>query len=134
MSRSINVSTEVFAAIWANRADGEESEDEILRRLLGAGGQSSPSSRASTSVDGVIDIRNGVHFPEGFEILRSYKRRSYAAHATNGSWVRSDNGQRYASLNRLNASIAAGAENVWNGNWKYRSSDGTLQSINNLRR
>lgn len=32
--RSIEVDTEVFAAIWARRQDGEESENDILRRLL----------------------------------------------------------------------------------------------------
>lgn len=32
--RSIDVSTDVFSAIWKNRLSGEESEDAILRRLL----------------------------------------------------------------------------------------------------
>lgn len=34
--RSIEVDTDVFARIWAHRTPGEESENEILRRLLGA--------------------------------------------------------------------------------------------------
>lgn len=37
------------------------------------------------------------------------------------------------TLNQLNSSIAAGAENVWNGNWEYRAPDGTLHSIGELR-
>lgn len=32
--RSIAVSTEIFAIIWSARQDGEENEDQILRRLL----------------------------------------------------------------------------------------------------
>jgi predicted CopG family antitoxin len=32
--RSIEISTEVFALIWAARQDGEETEDQILRRIL----------------------------------------------------------------------------------------------------
>ncbi len=32
--RTIEVSTEVFARIWALRADREETEDEILKRVL----------------------------------------------------------------------------------------------------
>jgi hypothetical protein len=32
--RSIDISTDVFSAIWKNRISGEESEDAILRRLL----------------------------------------------------------------------------------------------------
>ncbi|WDR03098.1 hypothetical protein PSQ19_02530 [Devosia algicola] len=34
MNRTIPVSTEVFAAIWAARKTGEETEDAILRRIL----------------------------------------------------------------------------------------------------
>jgi predicted CopG family antitoxin len=32
--RSIDISTEVFALIWAARQEGEETEDQILKRLL----------------------------------------------------------------------------------------------------
>jgi hypothetical protein len=32
--RAIDVSTDVFSAIWRHRIDGEETEDEILRRIL----------------------------------------------------------------------------------------------------
>jgi hypothetical protein len=31
MMRTIQISTDVFAAIWARRSDAEHSEDEILR-------------------------------------------------------------------------------------------------------
>lgn len=34
--RTIEISTEVFARIWALRADREESEDAILKRVLAA--------------------------------------------------------------------------------------------------
>lgn len=33
--RNIQVSTDVFAAIWKKRQDGEQNEDAILARLLG---------------------------------------------------------------------------------------------------
>lgn len=33
--RSIEISTEVFALIWAARQEGEETEDQILKRVLG---------------------------------------------------------------------------------------------------
>ena len=33
--RSIDISTEVFAKIWALRLQGEEDENAILMRLLG---------------------------------------------------------------------------------------------------
>lgn len=136
MSRTIPISTEVFAAIWASRQDGEETEDAILRRVLGCAKASEGDPAAAlpaSDTGGVYDSRNGVSFPEGFEILRTYKRKEYRAHARNGFWVRADNGSRYPTLNQLNSSIAAGAENVWNGNWKYRAPDGTLCSIGELR-
>lgn len=80
------------------------------------------------------DLRNGVHFPEGFKIFRNYKGREYVAEARSGAWVRLDNRTSYPTLNQLNASIAAGAENVWNGNWKFRGDQGKAVSIGQLRR
>jgi hypothetical protein len=43
--RAIEVSTEVFARIWALRADREESEDAILKRVLA----SAPEPKQSTA-------------------------------------------------------------------------------------
>ena len=136
MDRIIKISTEVFASIWANRQAGEEAEDTILRRLLGLGAEAIQDHKAAAPPQGgggVYDARNAVQFAEGFEILRTYKRREFSARAISGMWVRSDNGQSYPTLNQLNASIATGAENVWNGSWKYRAADGTLRSIAELR-
>ncbi|MEP4380327.1 MAG: hypothetical protein ABJ215_00250 [Alphaproteobacteria bacterium] len=135
MQRNISVSMDVFAAIWAHRKTGENTEDEILRRTFGCE-PSSASSSTQTDRDsegGVYDVRNGVHFPEGFRVFRNYKRREYSAEARGGSWVRSDTEVEFPTLNQLNASIVAGMENVWNGNWKYRTPDGATRSIAELR-
>lgn len=136
MSRTITISTDAFAAIWARRQDGEDTEDEILRRILGC--ESAPkvnvTGTSTGDARGVHDTRNDVYFPRGFIAMRTYKRREYEAVAENGTWLRKDNGKRYPTLNQLNTSIAAGAENVWNGNWKYRAEDGSLRSIGALRR
>ena len=133
MSRTITLSTTVFAAIWANRRDGEETEDAILRRLLDCGGGAQGNGVHGEREGGVYDARNDVHFPEGFEIFRKYKRREYKATARRGVWVREDTGKRFPTLNRLNESIASGNENVWNGSWKYRTPDGAFRSIDSLR-
>lgn len=135
MSRPINVSTDVYAAIWARRQDGEETEDAILRRIFGCANTAISNGIPSLSVGagGVFDARNNVQFVEGFEIFRTYRHTEYKAKATGGAWLREDNGKRYLTLNQLNSSIAAGAENVWNGNWKFRNANGTIQSINDLR-
>lgn len=135
MSRTIPVSTDVFAAIWAQRQDGEETEDAILRRVLGCGSASSAPPKAVTAQAdvGYVDTRNNVTFPRGFTIFRTYKRKEYSAVAEGGQWRRTDNGQTYNTLNQLNASIAAGNENVWNGNWKFKELDGTIKSIDAMR-
>ena len=44
--RAIEVDTEVFSKIWAHRLEGEESENEILRRLLGSPAKPSPQRQA----------------------------------------------------------------------------------------
>ncbi len=134
--RQINVSTDTFAGIWAARQPGEDSEDAILSRILGLERRPDLLSVPTQPIDygGVTDTRNNVSFPEGFRIFRHYKGREYQAEARQGSWVRLDNGQRFPTLNQLNASIAAGAENVWNGNWKFRDEGGRIRSIGTLRK
>lgn len=133
MSRPIDISTDVFAAIWAKRMDGEESENAILRRLLGCSAAEGPEEERGPPDGGVYDTRNKVQFPRGFVIFRNYKQSRYEAIAENGSWRRTDTGKLYPTLNQLNCSIAAGPENVWNGNWKYKAENGTVCPIGQLR-
>ena len=45
--RQIEIETDVFALIWANRKDGEETENEILRRVLSI----MPSEKSRGSVE-----------------------------------------------------------------------------------
>src|SRR5438270_8332790 len=102
--RNVGLDTDGFAAIWAAREDGEESESEILRRVLKSApkptmvAKSDLTSQPKPSI-GFHDRRNGVIFKPGFQIFRRYKGLSYKAHADNQSWIRADNGQRYPSLN-----------------------------------
>ena len=136
MSRTISVSTDVFAAIWATRQEGEDREDDILRRILGIvkSEEDAKTRQALQGSGGCHDRRNNVHFPQGFEIFRTYKRKDYRAIAQDGNWLRLDTTELYPTLNQLNTSIAAGAENVWNGNWKFKDESGTIHSIDTLRR
>lgn len=48
--KTISVSTATFAAIWAARKEGEESEDAILSRLLAGGGASASAPKASAEL------------------------------------------------------------------------------------
>ncbi|MEA3044023.1 MAG: hypothetical protein QOH47_1861 [Sphingomonadales bacterium] len=134
--RSIMVSTSVFAAIWAVRQGDEDSESEILERLLDCRQPKAQVQAESVQPGngiGFHDARNGVHFPEGFEIFRKYDGLEYRAIATNGSWIRQDTGKAFRSLNQLNQSITRGTENVWIGSWRYLDSSGIVQPIRNLR-
>lgn len=47
--RSIDISTDVFAKIWSLRVDGEESENQILRRVLGLSDAKSASTQKRNS-------------------------------------------------------------------------------------
>ncbi|PHZ84764.1 hypothetical protein [Paremcibacter congregatus] len=135
MPRTITVSTDVFAAIWAKREDGEENEDQILQRIFGCKKNTTDqiSHHISSQSGGVYDSRNNVHFPQGFKIFRMYKGKEYCAIAQDGVWVREGVGGHFPTLNQLNHSIAAGNENVWNGNWKYRTEDGSIRPISDRR-
>ena len=138
MSKNIEISTEVFAAIWRARKDGEESENDILARLFNCTTANSfqlleVTPELGLKMNGYFDSRNNVHFKEGFVAFRQYKGTLYSAMATNGQWLRIDTSEHYISLNQLNESIASGKENIWNGNWHFVDDNGIRQSIDKLR-
>ena len=118
MMRTIQVSTDVFAAIWARRGDTEHSEDEILSRLLAVkktNAQPSAARDLQTQI-GFHDPRYGVKIPHGFEIYRTYKGKEYRAQAIQGFWFW--NGTGYPSLNELSSAIGISHENAW-VSWFY---------------
>ena len=137
--RTIQVSVDTFAAIWADRHAGENSEDEILRRKCNLAATPTDIQHASSSMyprpspngPGYYDRRNGVTFPEGLKIFRHYKGADYSAKATSGAWLLMSTGDLYATLNRLSAAIGA-HEDAWEG-WRYRDSNGKVRPINDLR-
>ncbi len=152
-TRTISISIDVYAAIWAARQSGEETEDAILYRKFGCkqariqkedkttdrgievnGAIPQNQSITTSSRYGIRDSRNNVDFPEGFEVFRKYKGQRYWAIVSGGMWERSDTKKSFTSLNQVNASIAEGAENVWSGSWRYLKDDGSTASINELRR
>lgn len=142
-TRSIQISTDTFAAIWRDRQPDENSEEEILRRrfnLPRAGIGPSTAAHAvgasATSVNATLqggyhDGRFDVHFPEGFEIFRVYKNVSYRAKATAGRWLLQNSGELFDSLNALSNALGA-SENSWN-NWLYRDERGVERTIDALR-
>jgi hypothetical protein len=137
--RTIQVSTDTFAAIWADRRAGEHSEDAILRRRFNVEPAPSNIQHAPSSADlrpsptgiGYYDRRFGIRFTEGFEIFRHYKGTDYSAKATFGAWLLMNTGDLYASLNRLSKAIGA-HEDAWHG-WQYRDEDGNVKPIDDMR-
>jgi hypothetical protein len=130
--RTIEVSTDVFAALWASRRDDEHSEEEILRRVLKLKPAEKPPAPQKKSKVGFADPRNGLQFPEGFEVFRNYKGTTYRARATEGEWVRLDNEHPFSSLNSLNQSIGAKFQNAWRS-W-YCMHEGKKKLLHDLRK
>ncbi len=123
--KNISISTGVFSLIWALRQDGEETENDILERILlgeKADGKHQNMERKNPQ-EGFIDSRNGVRFPEGFEIFRNYKGQNYAATATKGCWKLKNTNKNYRTLNQLSQSIIEGNENAWIS-WNYKNEKG----------
>jgi hypothetical protein len=131
--RSIQVSTDVFAQIWAIRKPGEDSEDAILRRALGCPSTvMMPSTLDPPDQLGIFDAKYGVTFREGFETFRTYLGSEYVAKVSNGRWLLSSDNKTYRSLNELSNAIGAKTENAW-ANWCFRNAHGERQVVSELR-
>jgi hypothetical protein len=128
--RTIQVSTEVFAAIWAARQPGENNEDDTLRRVLHV--PQAPPSPSTSTPQGWTQKRFNVSVPEGFRIERNYKGTDYEAEATGGSWKLLNTGMTYPSLTALSEAIQTGIENVW-ANWYYTDEQGKRRPVSDLR-
>ena len=115
--RNIQVSFDVFQAIWSARKPGQDTEDAILRGVFRLPDASKQPQRDITTTVGFHDPRYGVRLDPGFEIFRTYKGKEYRARAVQGFWHW--NGTGYPSLNELNKAIGiAGPENAWKA-WFY---------------
>ena len=132
--REITISTDVYAAIWAARHPGEESEEAILSRILKIqpSAKKPPTVPASPSKIGFRDPRFGIELPEGFEIFRTYLHVEYRAKAISGKWQLQSTGKAYPSLNQLSRAIGAKIENAWQ-NWYYTGTDGKRHLVDSLR-
>jgi hypothetical protein len=90
--RTIQISTEVFARIWAQRITGEEDENAILTRLLGVKEVATANEDRKTRRPAELsfipaalwrqDVRDGLrllggsgHLKEIYEAVRSIRRK-----------------------------------------------------------
>ena len=132
--RTITVSIPVYASIWADRQEGENSEDEILRRKfkLAKATEPPPSQRDFVVTVGYHDPKFGVTIEPGFTIYRRYKGVDYSAQAIQGFWVLSTTGKGYPTLHQLNQAVRQGHENAWNV-WWYKDAKGAKHPVSDLR-
>ncbi len=130
--KQINTSTDVYAAIWASRQPGEDTEDAILRRILEVPAKTPTEAAPKTAVIGFHDGRFDVSLCEGFEIFRRYKGTEYRARAINGQWQLVGTGESYPSLNQLSRATSGNVENAWR-NWNFTGKDGRVHKIEALR-
>jgi hypothetical protein len=147
--KTIQVSNPLYGAIWSRSVEGDKSEEDILRRLLGLPSMISPSaaplaaapqpppppppsSTPAESSKGFVDRRNNLLFPNGFRIFRNFKGQDHEARVVNGKW-QLDGGDSYDSINALSRAIGAETESAWHG-WRYKKQDGTEPLINDLRK
>lgn len=132
--RTITVSTDVYAAIWATRLPGEDEEDAILRRVFSISAPKTDTMPAGVPAKiGFKDPRFGIELPEGFEIFRTYKGVDYRAKATDGKWMLMTTGTLYPSLNQLSKAVSGNVENAWQ-NWYYQGDDGKRHLVTALRK
>ena len=112
--RSIQVSADVFQAIWSARKPGQDTEDTILRGVFNIPEIAPQPARDLHVSVGFHDPRYGVKLDPGFTIFRTYKGKHYTAQAVQGFWISSADQKGYPTLNELNKSIGVeGAENAW---------------------
>ncbi len=139
--RQIEINTETYAAIWADRRPGEETEDAIIRRKFGVEAVTSAPTKSTKGTDngrfrdtvGFADWRHGVYLEEGFEIFRTYKGTEYRAKATDGRWLLLNTGRTYSSLNQLSRAVSGNVENAWTA-WYFLNQSGLRQLINEKRK
>ena len=124
------VSDEVMERLRALCLDGGQSENYVLRRLLGCPSATAPDGNAD-----FIDATYDVRFAEGLQIFRTYKGRSYSAKVSNGRWVLEGVARAvgtFQSLNKLSQAVIDGNENAWMF-WFFQTPGGEFRRIAEMR-
>jgi len=139
--KSIQISNQTFGALWQKAHEADQTEEDILRRLLGLSGspplgdalEAAIQETSEKGAQGFYDARFEVKFPQGFRIYRSYKGKNYSARASGGKWHLEGFAQPFDSLNELNVAIGAKSENAWIS-WFFDEAGGVKKMISDLRK
>ena len=130
--RNIQISTDVFQAIWAARLPNEEEEDAILRRLLDITASNGDVEKADIDGKPWIDRQYGISFPHGFEMYRRRKGKELRAQVVDGKWQVNGQSVIATSINQVSKAVGAGGETGWVG-WNYRVPSGEEKKISEMR-
>lgn len=140
--KTIEVSNATFGLIWSRALESDQSEEDILTRILNSSAQSEMRSAPSflsppevygsaPEAPGFTDARYSVNFPEGTRIFRTYKGKRHEAQVIAGLWFLDGGDAAFNTLNMLNKAIGATTENVW-VSWSIERS-GKIMKISDLR-
>jgi hypothetical protein len=145
----IEVDFEVFKALTIRRIDEADSENDVLRRLLGL--ETPPVANSEIdllrawSTPPVTNayatkspppssedwVAKGVRFPAGTEFRADYKGRTYTARVEGGGLV--VNGEKYNSPSAAAISITGNPVNGWKF-WECRYEGQPWLVLHNLRK
>jgi hypothetical protein len=136
--RKIEITNGTYALVWALAIEQDQSEEDILRRVLAEAGVrrnaliGAAQEEHAHEPDGFVDQRFGVYFKPGFCVFRTYKGQNHRASVIKGKWYLDQDPTAYTSLSALSAAIGAHTENAWVG-WRYIAEDGKQHLISDLR-
>lgn len=125
--KTIQISPDLFAKLWALRQDGEADEEAILARIL-----AEREGGAKQSGGGLHEPSYGLRFKEGFEISKDYLGVLYTAQVQQGHWKLLSSGKMYRSLNAMTDALTKSPTNAW-AFWEYRDATGKRRKLSTLR-
>lgn len=100
-TRMIAIDFDVHKAIEADRKSFNETENDVLRRLLGIG---KVDEKAATPAVGRAWASKGVVLPHGTELRMEYNGVQYSAIIDDGAWTAG--GKRFAGPSPAAAAVA----------------------------
>ncbi len=106
--KTIEVDFEVWKEVTAKRNSEEESDNDVLREILGLGKK---EKRVLNSVSNKPWITKGVTFPHGTPFKGIYKGQEYSAKVENGALI--FNGKRFKSPSGAAVEITESPVNGW---------------------
>lgn len=139
----IEIDFEVFKALTALRENEADSNNKVLRRVLGLQDNPGPVQLAEQRLGrplGELDRAvlgfgvwfGQVHLPEGTKLRATYKGRTYWAEIKNGNWLGEDRKERRSPSDAAGA-ISGTNVNGWRFWYAQRPGDPEWQRLDELR-